>query len=209
MQKVKYPIDPLSLTVDGVKSPVKLTLLDSFLPTWSPEIKKYTGQFIMTQANFCAIRRSDSVLQYAKQFTFSERLVFDGYFSALNMQMSLLGFRVCLFFSPTRWLLRKIFFPATGSGPSKEIMDKGFLKVTGFAQGTQGSKVKSVLYFGTDPGYRDTARMLAETGLALVEGHGLAVGGGVYMPACLGSSMLLRRLVNTGCYWKLEKSWSK
>ncbi len=35
----------------------------------------------------------------------------------------------------------------------------GFLKVTGFAVGSRGTKVKSTFYFPTDPGYRDTVRI--------------------------------------------------
>jgi len=84
-------------------------------------------------------------------------------------------------------------------------MDKGFLKVSGIAKGNKGNTVKSVLYFPTDAGYRDTARMIVETGLTLaLYSNKLEVGGGVYTPACIGSSIILERLVNTGCYWKLE-----
>lgn len=41
---------------------------------------------------------------------------------------------------------------------------EGFLKVTAMAKGASGNKVKCVFYFPTDPGYRDTARMLVESG---------------------------------------------
>ena len=40
----------------------------------------------------------------------------------------------------------------------------GFLKVSAFGKGSNGTKVKAVFYFPTDPGYRDTARMLVESG---------------------------------------------
>jgi hypothetical protein len=78
--------------------------------------------------------------------------------------------------------------------------------VTGYATGSGGSKVKGVLYFPTDPGYRDTvstmclilaatadcmfmetqARMLVESGLSLAFGVGsgeIKTGGGVFTPA--------------------------
>jgi hypothetical protein len=41
-----------------------------------------------------------------------------------------------------------------------------FLRVHGYATGKNGTKVKAKLYFPTDPGYTDTARMLIETGLS-------------------------------------------
>jgi len=204
-QKVKYPVDPLSLTADGQKSTVKVSLIDPKFPTWSPEMKKWTGFFVMTSANCACVRRSASVLHYSNQFTYHERQVHSGVFDALNLQIGLMMLGISLFFSPTRWIARKFVFPAVGSGPSKESMDKGFLKVNGFAKGAKGNTVKSVLYFPTDSAYRDTARMIVETGLALaLNANKLEVGGGVYTPACIGSDILLERLRNTGCYWNLE-----
>jgi hypothetical protein len=47
-------------------------------------------------------------------------------------------------------------------------MDTGFLKVTALAKGSKGGKVRAVIYFPTDPGYRDTARMLVESGKYLI-----------------------------------------
>lgn len=60
----------------------------------------------------------------------------------------------------------------------------GFLKVTTIAIGDGGAKVRSEIYFPTDPGYRDTARMLVESGLVLaLQLDKIKVGGGVYTPA--------------------------
>jgi short subunit dehydrogenase-like uncharacterized protein len=63
-------------------------------------------------------------------------------------------------------------------------MDAGFLKVTCIGTGSSGGKVRTVFYFPTDPGYRDTARMLVESGLVLaLEGDKVKVGGGLWTPA--------------------------
>lgn len=60
----------------------------------------------------------------------------------------------------------------------------GFLKVTTIAVGDGGANVRSEIYFPTDPGYRDTARMLVESGLVLaLQLDKIKVGGGVYTPA--------------------------
>lgn len=58
-------------------------------------------------------------------------------------------------FSPLQWLMQK-FLPKPGQGPSESDMDAGFLKITGIGLGSGGTKVHSVFYFPTDPGYRDT-----------------------------------------------------
>jgi len=94
--------------------------------------------------------------------------------------------------------------PKPGSGPSKEEMDKNFIKITCIGKGDKGSKVKCMLYFPTDPGYRDTARIVVETGLTLaLDADKLHIGGGVYTPACIGNP-LLERLIATGCTWNIE-----
>ena len=42
------------------------------------------------------------------------------------------------------------------------------MRVHGYATGTNGTKVKSTIYFPDDPGYYDTARMLVESGLCFI-----------------------------------------
>ena len=57
--------------------------------------------------------------------------------------------------------------------------------MTAFARGVKGGKCRSMIYFPDDAGYRDTARMLVESGLtlALTEEQELPTGGGVFTPA--------------------------
>jgi short subunit dehydrogenase-like uncharacterized protein len=63
-------------------------------------------------------------------------------------------------------------------------MDKGFLKLIAFADGVNSGKAQAMFYFPTDPGYRDTARMLVESGLVLaLESDKVKVGGGYFTPA--------------------------
>jgi hypothetical protein len=56
--------------------------------------------------------------------------------------------------------MEKFLLPAPGQGPSEKFMDASFLKVDGFAKGSSGTKVKTMIYFPTDPGYRDTVRYI-------------------------------------------------
>jgi hypothetical protein len=116
-------------------------------------------------------------------FPFREMLVFPNFFagfcSILTFQLLLLSFD----FPPFYALLRSIL-PKAGQGPSKEVMDSGVLRVTVVGKGSKGSLVKSCLYYPTDPGYRDTARMLVESGLVLaLEEEKVKVGGGIWTPA--------------------------
>ena len=80
--------------------------------------------------------------------------------------------------------MRKFVLPPPGQGPSEDFMDQGFLKLVVFADGMKGGKAQASFYFPTDPGYRDTARMLVESGLVLaLESDKIKVGGGYYTPA--------------------------
>jgi short subunit dehydrogenase-like uncharacterized protein len=120
---------------------------------------------------------------YVSQISFREVLVFPNFFagfcSALTFQLLSLSFDFPPFYS----LLRNAL-PKAGQGPSKEVMDNGVLRVTTVGKGSKGSLVKSCLYYPTDPGYRDTARMLVESGLVLaLEEEKVKVGGGIWTPA--------------------------
>lgn len=84
-------------------------------------------------------------------------------------------------------------------------MDEGFLKLTAFATGDKGSQVKAVIYFPTDPAYRDTARMLVEAGLVLaLQETSIKGGGGILTPAACQGLLLLERLIATGTYFHIE-----
>jgi len=82
-------------------------------------------------------------------------------------------------------------------------MKKGWLRVTGFGTGINGSKGKCELYFPVDPGYKDTARMLVEMGLCTIfEEATMARKGGFHTPASAGGNDLLKRLCATGCQFR-------
>ncbi len=57
-----------------------------------------------------------------------------------------------------------------------------------------------------DPSYRDTARMLVESGLVLVlQSNEITVGGGIWTPAVCFGSLLMKRLITTGCSFNIQK----
>ena len=66
---------------------------------------------------------------------------------------------------------------------------------------------KAYFYFPTDPGYRDTSRMLVESGLALsLQSSELSRGGkgGVLTPAACQGMVLLKRLEDSGSTFRWE-----
>eukprot|EP01034_Spumella_vulgaris_P029233 gene29233-36247_t len=103
------------------------------------------------------------------------------------------------------WLLVKTVLPKPGQGPTDREMDAGFLRVNAIATGSNGGRVRAAFYFPTDPGYRDTARMLVEAGLVLaLQGDQVKAGGGVWTPAACQGELLTQRLIATGSTLTVE-----
>ena len=86
-----------------------------------------------------------------------------------------------------------------------QYMDSGYLHLTGVAKGSEGTVVKSTMSFNVDPGYKDTARMVVESALALaLEGKKVTSGGGVFTPGACQKEVLLERLLRTGTTYKFH-----
>jgi short subunit dehydrogenase-like uncharacterized protein len=136
----------------------------------------------MVMAN--CVRRSLSINNYSTKLEYKEVQTFPNFFAAVASVMGLLVLGTAFFFPPLHWFLQTYFLPKPGEGPSESFMNSAFLKVDGYGVGSNGTKVKTMIYFPTDPGYRDTARMLVESGLALaLESNKTKTTGGVFTPA--------------------------
>ncbi len=101
----------------------------------------------------------------------------------------------------TGTVFKKFILPKPGEGPDQKSMDRGYVLISGRGEGTNGSKVESELYFPGDPGYKETARMVAESGLCLaLDLDKLPIeGGGFFSPSVAMGDVLLERLCTTGC----------
>jgi short subunit dehydrogenase-like uncharacterized protein len=86
---------------------------------------------------------------------YREVQVFPNFFAAFCSLMRLYLYFFSFYFPPFYKLLRKSL-PKPGSGPSKEVMDAGFLRLTTVGKGNKGTTVESMIYFPTDAYYRDT-----------------------------------------------------
>jgi len=157
----------------------------------------WVGPFVMAVVMANCIRRSNAVNNYSAggKLVYREAIAYPGFTVAFSDMMFNLVFAVCLF-NPLLLAVLKRVVPQPGDGPSEAEMDQGFLKVTAQGRGERGTQVAAAFYFPTDPGYRDTARMLVESALALALNHEqIDVGGGVYTPATCLKQVLIDRLV--------------
>jgi short subunit dehydrogenase-like uncharacterized protein len=142
------------------------------------------------------VRRSARLLpEYGPDFRY-------GHFLAQKRLTSVVGLAVgvgTVFalaqFSPTRALLLKV--RDSGEGPSEEQRKKSFFKVTFLARAL-GHEVKCEVR-GGDPGYGETAKMLAESALCLAfDGERAPRIYGVVPPAAAFGTPLIERLTKAG-----------
>lgn len=172
---------------------------------YSKEYGAWVGPFVMAMVMCNCVRRSNALNNYSSKLVYKEAAVYPSFMAGYVNVMSLIVLGTVLMCPPLKHVMQKYVLPKPGEGPSEADMDQGFLKVTGFGTGSQGSKVRASLYFPTDPGYRDTARMLVESGLALaLDGAQIKVGGGLWTPAACQGEVLLKRLVDTGSAFNIE-----
>jgi short subunit dehydrogenase-like uncharacterized protein len=160
----------------------------------------------MAAVNANCVRRSQALLNYNDKLSYCEGIVFPSFIAGLVYVLNLLYFGSVLFTRPLRALFTRLgVVPNPGEGPSNETMAKGYLRVHGYGRGIKGKTCKSTFYFATDPGYRDTARMLVEAGLVMIlNGNRVQVQGGFWTPAaCLGEA-LIDRLVTTGSSFDIQ-----
>lgn len=104
----------------------------------------------------------------------------------------------------TRNLLLKLRAP--GSGPSPERRAKSFFRVRMVADyGTKSPRERLITEVrGGDPGYGETAKMLAESALALAFDDDLPrLGGGQWTPALALGQPLINRLVRAGIEFRV------
>jgi short subunit dehydrogenase-like uncharacterized protein len=126
--------------------------------SYSKEFGAWTGPFVMAMVMCNCVRRSNALNNYSTKLVYKEASVYPSFMAGYCNVMGLIVLGTILMCPPLSKFMQNHVLPKPGEGPSEAEMDKGFLRVTGFGTGSQGSKVRASLYFPTDPGYRDTAR---------------------------------------------------
>lgn len=198
--QVDLGFDPL--VKDGAKASVSKTKVENVsCATPGEDGRPVRTMFFMAGVNGNAVKRSNALLHYGDEVTYCEGSNMSGKCSAYCYMAQMGIFGMAMKFPPTRCCILK-YLPKPGEGPSEEQMRAGFLNVTGVARGVSGTKVVATIHFPTDPGYKDTARMLVESGLTFVLEKDFKCEGGVYTPAACQGETLLKRLVNTGSSFK-------
>ncbi|MEE4199663.1 saccharopine dehydrogenase family protein [Erythrobacter sp.] len=173
--------DPFALTGDftGPSQP------SGMVPTHEKDLGKWAAPFVMAPINTKNVHRTNYLLghPYGEDFRYDEMVLTSpgeagkaAANAAAQMMKNPFGAKP----------------PKPGEGPTKEERENGFYDVLFVAEGPDGS---APLHFAVkgkyDPGYGSTSRMLAETGMALLESD---AAGGVGTPGSFLGEALVDRL---------------
>ena len=215
-QRLKYKaslgFDPLLKTTSGEHcdergmSTAAFSAQNQIFLGYSKQFQCWVGPFVMATVMASCVRRSFSLNKYSPRLVYREHMVYPSLMAGVVQLIGMMLIGMAIMIPPLKSLfLSTGLIPLPGKGPSVKTMDKGFLKVTAFATGDAKGKAKVQFYFPTDPGYRDTARMLVAIGLVLaLQLDQVTVPGGVYTPAACQGALLTQRLVATGSSLKTE-----
>ncbi len=154
------------------------------IPLYEEDLGKWSAPFVMAPINTKNVHRTNFLLghPYGEDFQYDEMMLTSpgeagkaAAKAAAEMMKNPFGAKP----------------PKPGEGPSKEERENGFYDVLFVADGPDGQ----TLHFGVkgkyDPGYGSTSRMIAETGMALLDS---TAEGGVGTPGSFLGEALVDRL---------------
>ncbi|MDT5155489.1 MAG: hypothetical protein QOI01_7222 [Mycobacterium sp.] len=174
----------------------------------------WTGAFPMGAPNSRIVRRSNALLAwaYGRKFRYTENMsvgssvvapVAAAVGTAVNAAVVGLGSRY--FDKVPRGLLERIL-PKPGTGPSERARENGHYRVETYTTTTTGARYRATMAQRGDPGYKATAVLLGECGLALaLDRDALSDLRGVLTPAAALGDALLTRLPAAGVTLETER----
>ncbi|MCU0657344.1 MAG: saccharopine dehydrogenase NADP-binding domain-containing protein [Polyangiaceae bacterium] len=201
--------DPYSL--DPLGSPKSPPSPDQRGPVLDPDLRCWTAPFLMAPVNTRIVRRSNALLgrAYGPSFVYGESMLTGegtpGRLAAAALSAALVASFGAFAVPPVRAALRRFVLPAQGDGPSEATREQGFFRGRLVAVGDRGAKVRGRVGGQKDPGYAETAKMLAESVQCLaLDQQKLTDLYGVLTPASAMGKTLRERLVRAGMTFEVE-----
>ncbi len=194
-RRLKDLANPYVLLPGGKKGSAKV--LERKAPAFDKDVQRWEGPFVMAAINTRVVARTSALLG-RDPFTYMETQSFQkgvlGCLQACALTF-FLGFTIFLMaVPPVRWLILKAIPP--GSGPSEEARKNGFALIYLVGKGTDrtGKEVvlKGHVRITGDPGYQETAKMIAETGMALAKDKVTGPAGFLTPASALGDGLVER-----------------
>ena len=176
---------------------------NTILPHYDFNAKSWAGYFLYSGQNLKVIQRSNALVGYNTSLEYGEKFLYKNFMILYLYKVLYLIFFSLFDCKPLGCLVRKYLLPT--SGESLPIADIKECRLNLWAEGTgtNGQKLYSEFHLHKEPGYTETARMLAESGLCFIFNNDqIKVGGGFWTPAGALNSVLLKRLMKTGTEYR-------
>lgn len=183
---------------------------DRFSPYFDEDFNGWVGPFMMAAINTRVVRRTNELLDgaYGENFRYDEGSLTGagpkGFLGATGIGVGSGVFAGLASLPITRKGLQKVL-PKPGEGPSPEQQRTGYFEIEMRAKHPDDASKNLVASVkgDRDPGYGSTAKMIAESALALAHDDLLA-GGGFWTPAsAMGDALLERLPANAGVTFEI------
>jgi len=154
------------------------------IPHYEDDLGRWAAPFIMATINVKNVHRTNFLagFPYGEDFRYDEMILTSPGEAGKAAANAVVG------------LLKNPFGakpPAPGEGPSAEARESGHYDVLFVGEMPGGEKLRYGVKGRYDPGYGSTSRMLAETGMALLESE---APGGIGTPGSILGEALVKRL---------------
>ncbi|MBW2523018.1 MAG: saccharopine dehydrogenase NADP-binding domain-containing protein [Deltaproteobacteria bacterium] len=187
---------------------------DDMAVRFDPVLGTWTGAFVMAGINTRVVRRTNALLgyPYGRDFRYQERTSYPKGPRGLGMAVGGLAglglFGAGVSVPPVRKLLQRFVLPKPGEGPSREQREQGYFRVrlVGKGRDRDGAErtLRGLVEGTNDPGYGETAKMLAESAILLAEQRPAEPAGGILTPAVALGMDLVERLRAAGMTFAVE-----
>ena len=176
---VKYMVSPFGLT-PGFEGPAQPA---GDQPEYDAGLGAWAAPFIMAVINTKNVHRTNQLLgqPYGADFVYDEMML-----TGPGDQGEAIAKHIAV--TP---MIGTPNDPKPGEGPTKEERDNGHYDVLFMGEYPDGRSIRYGVKGRYDPGYGSTSRMLAETGIALLD---CSAAGGVSTPGALLGEALVKRL---------------
>ena len=174
----------------------------------APELDGYwVGAFPMAIPDTRIVRRSNALLDYAygRRFQYAEQMTLGRSVAAPLLSAMATAGNIATIGLGTRFANRvpqrvlDRVLPKPGTGPSEQVRERGHYTVETYTTTSSGARYRARMSQQGDPGYKATAVLLAESGLALaLDRDKLPDLHGILTPAAAIGDALLARLPSAG-----------
>ncbi|MEZ0350403.1 trans-acting enoyl reductase family protein [Mycobacterium sp. pR1184] len=174
----------------------------------------WTAGFLMSSINTRIVRRSNALLDwaYGRRFRYTEHMSLGSSPLAPVASAIMAGIGNASIGLGSRYLrllpdaLVDRITPKPGTGPSAKTRDRGYYRLETYTSTTSGARYVARMEQQGDPGYKATAVLLGECGLALaLDRDKLSDLRGVLTPAAAMGEVLLTRLPAAGVSLRTER----